>query len=722
MAVRLEKETGDLVVEGFNKGIASSPHVGIGNMQCVNISTELGEVMCSYSRTQVNQVPISNGTFSGSTSSHVHYSQSGTKLLAGSFVNVTASTITGLSTGYYWVYYDSSDTTTIVLSTGYLLVTALTFGTTGSATFSTVDMGAPIQNQPCVENYYDSSGNSQTRYYVGDVNGRVWVYDTALYNSFFWSGQHMPWSLASNSSDVSSSYSTASGLALLDGVLLLFTNYTSSNVGTAAILYKQTNRLDASWASATQALNSYLYPHFAFVNHNNYCFYTDGEFIGKILPSSTSSSGNVNIWSYGVVVVSGGSTDTLNIKNSNGGYLIGGNFPVEHQTVFFYSQSGKAPSGYSDGHTYYVVNANKTNGTFQIESSIGGGALTGLSNTGTIYFNSFWPNPSLSNNPSSISFQAVSLSPLEVSQCLTELGSNLLIGCQSNNIYNWDEISFAAGGSLTVIQAPENNTSSFVQANNVAYAFIGNKGNIYVTNGSYVSTAITVPDYTAGVPGTPSSYIEPYFVWGGTAFMRGRIWFSLQDQTATKTGNDGGVWSFVPSFFDPMTGTDQGMGLRLENQNSYGTYNGMANIILPLVSQAGLGSQFYSVWTSDGFSGIVYGIDSSGTTPYTGGQTIIETDLIKSGTILGKQKVTFSNIEYKLSSPLASGESVALKYRLNLTDSWTTVGTPQNDSSGISGYWSPIPFENTQEIQFQIILTSTGTNPTFVRLLELRIR
>ena len=290
-----------------------------------------------------------------------------------------------------------------------------------------------------------------------------------------------------------------------------------------------------AWALASQQLNSYISPHFAIVNHNGYCFYTDGEYLGQILPSSVSSPGNVNSWTYGVSVISGGSTDTFNIKNSSGGYLINGNFPVTGQTITFYSGIGGSPTGYSAGTIYYVVGASKSGGTFQIATTVGGAALTGLSNTGTIYFNSFWPNPATPNNPTTISYQALQLGVSEVSRCLVELGSQLLIGCASNDIYSWNEVAIAGGGSLSVIQCPESNVSSFVQANNVAYAFVGNKGNIYVTNGSALSIAMTVPDYTAGIASdTAPQYVEPYFIWGGTAFMRGRIWFSVQTKPPRK--------------------------------------------------------------------------------------------------------------------------------------------------------------------------------------------
>jgi hypothetical protein len=258
------------------------------------------------------------------------------------------------------------------------------------------------------------------------------------------------------------------------------------------------------------------------------------------------------------------------------------------------------------------------------------------------------------------------------------------------------------------------------------YVCVGNKGNIYVTNGSSVSLAFTVPDYCAGIAGTPASYYEPYFKWGGIAILRGRVFVSIQDQTTTKAGNCGGVWSFVPSFFNPVTGADTGLQLRLENTNSYGNLNGMATVILPLANQAGINPQFFSAWTSDQSSAsATYGIDATGTFPAN--TAIIETELIPIGTLLDKK--TFAQIEYKVASPLLSGESIQFYYRQNATDYWTTCGTVNEETTAspssqdrLSG-WYPAPDELGQWFQVQAqLIPNRSTTFSGNRLYEIRLR
>ena len=148
----------------------------------------------------------------------------------------------------------------------------------------------------------------------------------------------------------------------------------------------------------------------------------------------------------------------------------------------------------------------------------------------------------------------------------------------------------------------------------------------------------------------------------------------------------------------------------------------MANIILPLASQIGLGPQYYTAWTS-AVSGATYGIDATNTNPTqtNGGTTVIETDLIPTGDIFGKQKKTFGGIEFKLVSPLVAGESVVIKYRTNPTGTWNTLGTQNLDSSNLAGTYQATNLQGSLWAQFQISMTSTATNPSFCRLKELRI-
>jgi hypothetical protein len=250
------------------------------------------------------------------------------------------------------------------------------------------------------------------------------------------------------------------------------------------------------------------------------------------------------------------------------------------------------------------------------------------------------------------------------------------------------------------------------------YVFAGNKGNVYITDGSVVSHVYSVPDYCAGVPGTPSSYIEPYFTWQAAMYLRGRVYFSILDQTSTKAGNCGGIWSFVPTqnYFIQQ---DVGISLVLENQNSYGSYSGGASVLIPFQNQQAIAPQYFSGWFSS-ISYSSYGIDFTGTYPSV--PVVIETDIIPVGTYLEKR--SFANVEYKLNSPLLSGETVTIQWREAITNAWTAdtvTNFEQETSNPISGVYK-VNFQNLQWLQLKIVLTPNGIS-TFSgnRLSEIRI-
>ena len=337
---------------------------------------------------------------------------------------------------------------------------------------------------------------------------------------------------------------------------------------------------------------------------------------------------------------------------------------------------------------------------------------------GTQYFNTFYP---LSVNTESTSTtplyyyqnQRLALPVFETAQCMAEIGNIVVIGCKSNTLYPWDQIQNLPAN---IISLPESNTVNIITVHQMGYVFTGNKGNIYLTDGNIASAVTTVPDYCAGVPGTPTSYIEPVFSWGGGMYLRGRVYFSILDQTSTKAGNCGGVWSFTPTQ-NLYIGQDVGIALRLENQSSYGTYNGVASVLIPKVNQNVIAPQYFSGWYSS-VSNPLYGIDTTGTGTNVVSVGVIETDLAPTGTMLDKQ--TDSKIEYKVSSPLLSNETVTMNYRLNGTDAWTSCGTVITDTP-LSGYFTA-NFQKGQWLQLQGILTpTTSTSSSFNRLVEIRV-
>lgn len=652
---KYEKDTGDIVISGWEQGIAASPHKGLGDLKCLNIATMPGEVSINYARVQQSQQPITGGTISGGGSGFVVYTGS-PSLLQGTWITVSGSTISGLSNGSYFVLLNASSTN-IQLSTTFKGSQITGLGSSGTATFTTTNMGKPIGYA-----YSSDEAYPNYQYFVLDSTGLVWTNNSGS----------SEWALLQTTP-----ISGATGIFCFEEyVFVAADNLYYKNMGSATLLA-------TAWGTF-KTING-GFPH----------------------PSVLTPSGLL-------ILGDGSQLDTL-MQNA------GSNFDPTNATTYTWAPAAVLLPPTDIANTIALIG--------------NGSAATGGTGGAT----------------------------------------NVLVGGLQNIIYPW-----APGTSFfqPVIFVSENYIQQMVTVNNLVYVFAGSKGNVYITNGSSLTSVISLPDYVANSTGADQ---DPYFIWGGAMYLRGRIWFSVQ------APNSGGIWSFIPTInFYPQQ--DTGMSLRLEHQSSYGTYNGLATILFApqkSTDQQAEGVQYWAGW-DDGTSGVSsnpYGIDFSSTLPYTNGAAIIESDLIPTGTMLKTQ--TFSQIEYKLSAPLssvntttaiASGatsatltgtwggstgtllvtfsdgqtrtatftsgstavtwtgaltktvtnailtENVTIKYREALNSAWASIPTDiLMNPSNTAGYFVP-GFEFTQWIQFQIILSSTTNNPSYVRFKELRIR
>lgn len=717
MAWTIDKATDDIVVNGWENGVAVSPHKGLGNVQNANISTEIGEIMASYGRVQQSQPGTTSptGTINARASASL---QTTLPLLTGSWINISSSTISGVSPGNYYIQNSNSEPTisasSFQISQYYNSSPLSGFGLTGTATYTLLRaMGQPVAS--ATETYGNGSAY-QYRYYILDSQGLVWVYDTATSPNLGPNSWVLP--------DFSIAYygsATPTGLAVMNGWLHVFAGNTiwckpTVNLG-------DTTSNTSTWFSFSSGLMLSALtspnPHFAFVGHQGKLYYTDGNFIGSIFPNSSILSGVANIQSY----ASYGAVTTTGII----GTLIGGSIPVlgggssaRIPAVFFVQTGFNKPAAITVGTMYWIQYSlgAGTTGTFEVYAAQTGGSAIDIASgaTGIQYFSTYYPISSGGSATIVFSPERLNLPFFETSQSIVELGNQVLVGCKGNVLYPWNQVDPTPGD---LIPLPENNVVNMITVNNMAYIFAGSKGNIYITNGSTASLATSVPDYCAGIPGTPSSYIEPYFTWGGAMYLRGRVWFSILDQTSIKAGNCGGVWSFIPTqnFF---IGQDTGLSLRLENQNSYATYSGVATVLLAAQTQTAKSPQYWAGWYSS-TSSPLYGIDFTATT--TTSRAVIETDLIPTGTMLDKE--SFMQIEYKLTEAPSDNGFVSISQRTDATSAFVSCGTAVFDgasnSVAVSGYF-PANFEKGQWLQLQInLICSTGTT-AFPRLKEIRIR
>ena len=288
----------------------------------------------------------------------------------------------------------------------------------------------------------------------------------------------------------------------------------------------------------------------------------------------------------------------------------------------------------------------------------------------------------------------------EVSTCVSVLGTNLLVGGQSNIVYQWDRTSTG----YVPIYIAESNVINIVSVNQNAYIFAGFRGRIYICNGSQASLYKKVPDHISGT-------IEPYFTWGGATSNRNQLYFGVKATTNAggAISQYGGVWAI-----DLDT-----TAMRLAMKLSYATYAGYSTALYASTGTSVAGFGLAIGWDSGAST---YGVDQSSNTPYTGGQSVIVSDLIPVGTAIRPQ--TFEQVEFKLTRPLVSGETVQLLMGSSLNDyfnnTWTSLGTFSTVGQ-LSGYF-PITLEKNQWLILEAVLTGTASSPSYVRLRELRVR
>jgi hypothetical protein len=121
------------------------------------------------------------------------------------------------------------------------------------------------------------------------------------------------------------------------------------------------------------------------------------------------------------------------------------------------------------------------------------------------------------------------------------------------------------------------------------------------------------------------------------------------------------------------------------------------------------------------YDGSTYGIDVPQEDPYTNYESFFDTDFIPVGTLL--DPFTPSQVEWKTSRPLVTGEGVKMSYRTNIAEAFTLIGEtlPLSADGRLSDVYQT-NFQKAQWVQLRVHTKSTATNPTYTRVTECRLR
>lgn len=597
MSYHVEKATGDIVINGWEKGIAPDPYSGIADIRNMNLMSVPREASVNFSTSQNSYNSITSGVVASASSGSdtiTYTGTTGTPQAGMAVVFAGGSLPTGITAGtqsasadtnVYWISNIDTNNQTFKVYSDYGLSSLVDITSSGTGTFTSIDMG-----QPRFSAQQTITSSSVVNNYAIDANGRVWGL----------TGGNTFWKFTGNTTRTN-----ASGNGLV---------YFQSNTGVGYIFAMRNAKIDympvatiGTWTYAWQTLNTAAgasNSHHSIVGQDNFVYICDGNYLNS-----------------------------------------------------FREKSGQIFDP-SSGATYTYTT------------------------------------------------QALTLPYTEVAQWLSELGINLLIAGIANQIYPWDRSSTSFRLPILIadtfgyvsLSNAQPNLPKMITVNTNTYILMGNRGRIYITNGTQAQLYMKIPDHLSGT-------IEPYFTWGALGFNKNQLYFGVLATTngSSANSNYGGLWAI-----DMDT-----KALRLVNQLSYATYAGYCTLFIPVTTNIS-GSGFYAGW-DNGASG--YGMDTT-STPYTNYQSYIDTDMIPLG--LKTTQKTSTEVEWKLLKPLVSGEGIKISYRKSFADSFTLIW--ENVTIGTFSDVNDITWENTEWVQFRIETKSTASSPSYVRLTELRLR
>ncbi len=260
-------KTTDIVIDNFQKGIADSPHLGVGDMRNLNILSKPGVATLNFLAQMVTPAP---GVFTftavaatdvitltnGSGSSNLRWNGGGSTKRAVTLTS-TGTLPAGLSLATTYWAIDITNLT-LKLATTRALAEAgtpidITGTGTGTHTITSVDMG--------LVKYFakDSYGGN---IFAQDHNGRVWQASSAGVNFYLLSGNTL-------------TNANAQGLAVWQNYLFAFRSAKIDVYGdlTAA---EASRAWTNDWATLNEAPGSSI-PHMALVGQDDILYFADNN-------------------------------------------------------------------------------------------------------------------------------------------------------------------------------------------------------------------------------------------------------------------------------------------------------------------------------------------------------------------------------------------------------------------------------------------------------------
>lgn len=675
MSYRVEKETGDIIIDGFEKGIADSPHEGIANMRNMNIKYYPGVAYANYKR-QACTISLGTFTFTGT--------------LSGGATSGTLSTNWLQPTGSYQVVFSDNEVRTVTLTLNATTATwtgGLSGGVTATFTVNLIS-SSPLQ---MANPTYSCTGDTGIIYVI-DAAGLVWKQNSALATTF---------TLLTGSP---TSGAGGQGIAFWQKYLIVFRSLAidicGDGTGDGGVLAANWNT-GAGTAGVWPIIGATI------------------TLTGSPLAGATTATfstypdahgDNRGFWNgpTGVYKATMGNSQVVNMTLTQGATA------VSWTPALISDSSSTFVTVAAEIATQHQAYVSRINGNLYFCNGNNVGSLTPTSGT-----------PVVKGTMTTFTFDysALAIPSADTATWMTDLANNIIVaGIQS--LYPWNP------STDTTYQVPvpmyENINKIFNILNNV-YIFAGVKGSIYLYNGYSVSPFKKIPDNIATTAGasslTPVTQTDPQWLWGGVMQHRQRLYFQALGETSGSTALMAGTFSLGLVGGNGVTIETAG-NITVENQNSYGLTPaaafGATGVLVDAPNNA------YDLYFSGTYSSTIGGIDYNDTTLPSNSEIVIESDLIPVGTAVEPR--TFQQAEFKLDRPLASGDSISLYARKSLSDTYvliaTTTATADTSTQILSNLLNPFTIQKQQWIQVMIVMScnSSASTSSFNRLREIRLR
>lgn len=280
-------------------------------------------------------------------------------------------------------------------------------------------------------------------------------------------------------------------------------------------------------------------------------------------------------------------------------------------------------------------------------------------------------------------------------KCIAELGENLMLGTWMGtsvydfkiaDVFPWDRSS---PSFTTPLRLNRNGVHGMINVNNILYILGGVTGEIFSSNGVQSTVIAQIPSHIM------STEAGAYLEWFPCSLIshKGRLFFSVN----TNGGQAGaGVWSLLPTGKENI--------LNLEHVISTGGYGTTTALKIPalLVSQI---ANIVISWNDN----TTYGIDRVLLDQrYTSYAAYFESAYYQVGSPLVKRQ--FTQLEFQLAEALTTGQGIRIKYRTDLSSSFTTIGTYDFATlGGVMSHNTTADIPASEFLQLRVELT-TGSN------------